>query len=76
MTSDPLQVAINDIWEMKKLHACGGNEWRIFRVGLDIGMKCLNCEHRILINRKRFDLRSKKRINRKRASSKSVKIDK
>ena len=76
MTSDPLQIIVDDTWEMKKTHVCGGNEWKILRVGLDIGMKCVTCEHRILITRKRFSSRSKKRINVIRASSKSSKIDK
>ena len=76
MESDALQVQVDDTWEMKKLHACGGNEWKIFRVGLDIGMKCINCEHRIFITRKRFNSYSKKRMYVKQAPNKISKIEK
>ena len=29
---------------MKKQHACGSNEWKVTRVGVDIKIKCINCD--------------------------------
>ena len=30
---------------LRKAHACGGNEWRVERLGADIGIRCLVCGH-------------------------------
>ncbi|MBX5435792.1 MAG: DUF951 domain-containing protein [Alicyclobacillaceae bacterium] len=46
---------LGDIVRLKKPHACGGNEWRIIRLGMDIRVKCRRCEHSVLIPRTRFD---------------------
>ena len=37
--------------ELKKQHPCGGREWEILRVGMDIRLKCLNCGHELLLPR-------------------------
>ena len=37
---------------MKKQHPCGSNEWEILRVGADFRLKCLGCDHQIMISRK------------------------
>ena len=42
---------LNDIVIMKKAHACGSNEWKIIRVGVDVKIKCLNCGRIVLIPR-------------------------
>ncbi|MBM4419831.1 MAG: DUF951 domain-containing protein [Chloroflexi bacterium] len=36
---------------LKKPHPCGGTEWRIDRLGADIGLICLTCGRRVLIDR-------------------------
>ena len=45
---------IGDIVVMRKPHACGTNRWQITRVGTDIGIKCIKCQHKVLIERLRF----------------------
>lgn len=45
---------------MKKEHPCGANEWKIVRVGVDIKLKCLNCDRFIMISRKDFEKKLKK----------------
>ena len=42
---------LNDIVVMKKPHACGENKWKIIRVGVDIKIKCLGCDHEIMMDR-------------------------
>lgn len=47
---------------MKKQHPCGGNEWEIIRVGADIKIKCLNCNHCLFMPRVEFNKKLKKVI--------------
>jgi hypothetical protein len=51
---------LNDIVEMKKSHPCGSNQWRIIRMGMDIRIKCMGCQHSVLIPRQKFEKRIKK----------------
>lgn len=53
---------LNDVVEMKKPHPCGENRWRIIRMGMDIRIKCLGCQHSVLIPRKEFGKKLKKII--------------
>ena len=52
--------AINDVVEMKKPHPCGENKWKIIRMGADIRIKCLGCDHSVMIPRKTFEKKLKK----------------
>jgi hypothetical protein len=54
------QYGLGDIVQMKKQHPCGTNEWKIIRLGMDIRIKCMGCEHSVLIPRQKFDKRVKK----------------
>jgi len=56
---------LNDIVTMKKNHACGENKWIITRVGADIKIKCLNCNHEIMMDRLEFNKKIKKVIGDK-----------
>lgn len=51
---------INSKVILKKNHACGGNEWIITRMGVDIKIKCLTCNHEIMIDRITFEKKIKK----------------
>jgi hypothetical protein len=46
-----LELRLGDVIRLKKAHPCGGNEWVIVRLGADIGIKCLKCQHIILLER-------------------------
>ena len=46
---------LNDIVTMKKPHACKTNEWKIIRVGVDIKLKCMGCNHEIMLDRLEFE---------------------
>lgn len=48
------EFKLNDVVIMKKPHACGSNKWIITRIGVDIKIKCLNCNHEIMMDRLEF----------------------
>lgn len=56
---------INDRVIMKKPHACGTNEWIITRVGVDIKIKCINCNREIMLDRLEFEKKLRRIINEK-----------
>ena len=53
---------LGDIVEMKKPHACQTNKWQITRMGVDIRIKCINCNREIMMDRLEFDKKLKKII--------------
>lgn len=46
---------VGQIVKMKKGHPCGGNAWRIIRVGMDFRIKCLKCGHSVMLTRHYFE---------------------
>jgi hypothetical protein len=48
-------VQIGDRAQMRKPHPCGSNVWTVFRVGMDIGLRCEGCGRRVLMNRAQFN---------------------
>lgn len=60
----PVEITLNDIVRMRKPHPCGGYEWRVVRLGADIGLKCLTCGHRVLLPRSEFERRLKLIVQR------------
>ena len=57
-----MEYDLNDIVEMKKPHACQTNKWQITRMGVDIKIKCINCNREIMMDRLEFDKKLKKII--------------
>lgn len=51
---------LNDVVQMKKAHPCGENRWKIIRMGMDIRIKCLGCEHSVIMPRSKFERKLKK----------------
>ena len=37
---------------LRKAHPCGGFEWRVVRLGADIGLECDTCGRRVLLTRR------------------------
>jgi Uncharacterized protein conserved in bacteria len=60
ITKAPIPVAIGDSAEMRKPHPCGSNRWEVTRIGIDIGLKCDGCGHRVMIPRSKFEKALKK----------------
>jgi hypothetical protein len=57
----PLDVQVGDVVQMRKTHPCGSDRWRVYRVGADIGIRCVGCERRLLLPRRKFE-RAVKRV--------------
>lgn len=54
---------LNDKVIMKKNHACQTNLWVITRVGVDIKIKCLHCNHEIMMDRLEFEKKLRRVAN-------------
>lgn len=48
---------------LKKGHPCGSNMWEIIRTGADIKIKCLGCNHVVMLPRVDFDKKIKKIVS-------------
>jgi len=57
-----MEYKLNDIVVMKKTHPCGSSDFKIIRLGADIKIKCLKCEHVIMLPRIDFNKKIKKVI--------------
>jgi hypothetical protein len=49
----------NDLVRMRKPHPCGGFDWKVTRIGADIGLECQTCGHRIMLTRRELTRRAK-----------------
>ncbi len=54
-----VELQMDDIVRLKKPHPCGGSDWRVVRLGADIGIKCQTCGRRILLPRRELSKRMK-----------------
>lgn len=54
---------LNERLTMKKQHPCGGREWQIVRVGVDIKLQCLTCGKYVNLTRDELKKRVKPRKN-------------
>jgi hypothetical protein len=57
-------VQVDDLVRLRKPHPCGSYEWRVVRIGADIGLKCQGCGRRVLLDRRTFNKRVKTVIQR------------
>jgi hypothetical protein len=58
-----LDIKLGDVLRLKKVHPCGGYEWRVVRLGADIGIKCLKCGRHILLERGTLERRIKEFVS-------------
>jgi hypothetical protein len=57
MTPGPLELWLGDVVRLRKRHPCGADTWRVVRLGADIGLECMGCGHRVLLERRRLEQR-------------------
>lgn len=55
---------IGDTVRLRKPHPCGGTDWAIVRLGADIGLRCLKCGHKVLLDRAVLERRMKTFLSR------------
>ncbi len=60
MSQGILQLMLFDHVRLRKPHPCGSYDWRIFRLGADVGLKCDRCGRKIYLPRVDAERRIKK----------------
>jgi hypothetical protein len=55
---------LDDVVRLRKVHPCGGYEWRVVRLGADIGLVCATCGRRVLLERAVLEKRLKEFVTR------------
>ena len=58
----PLELELGDLLRLRKQHPCGGFDWEVTRLGADIGLKCLKCGRRVMLERAVLEKRIKQRL--------------
>ncbi len=46
-----MDIQVKDILVMKKAHPCGEKRWLVLRTGADFRLRCLGCNHELMIPR-------------------------
>lgn len=59
-----IDFRLGDVLRLRKPHPCGGYEWQVVRLGADIGLECLTCHRRVLLERREVEKRTKKIVSR------------
>ena len=59
-----MEIRLGDVVRLRKPHPCGSYEWRVVRLGADIGLKCCRCDHRVLLPRRKFEKGVKTLVSR------------
>jgi hypothetical protein len=52
-------LQLKDTIRMRKPHPCGSIEWKVTRLGADIGLECIGCGRRVLLTRRELMRRAK-----------------
>ena len=60
----PIPIYLEDIVQTRKAHPCGGDVWRVVRLGGEIGMRCETCGRKVLLPRAEFERRVKRFVSR------------
>lgn len=50
-----MELRIGDRVELRKQHPCGSKTWQIFRVGMDIKLRCEGCGHELMLPRSKAE---------------------
>lgn len=53
------ELHLEDVVRLRKPHPCGSYEWKIYRLGADIGLECSTCQRRVLLARRKLSRRLK-----------------
>jgi len=56
-TQPPLELFLGDVLRLRRPHPCGGTDWRVDRLGADIGLRCLSCGRHVLLERRLVERR-------------------
>ena len=51
------ELRLGDTLQLKKRHPCGSEQWEVYRLGADVGLKCIGCGRRVMLARSRLERR-------------------
>ena len=57
------ELHLDDILRLRKQHPCGSSEWKVTRLGADIGLECLGCQRRVMLPRRKLGRMLKTVVN-------------
>ena len=60
----PFDLRLEDVLRLRKPHPCGGYDWRVVRLGADIGLVCTTCGRRVMLTRREVEKRTKAYVSR------------
>jgi hypothetical protein len=52
-------LKLNDTLRLRKPHPCGSHDWKVVRLGADIGLECKGCGRRVMLTRRELSRRMK-----------------
>ena len=64
-----MDIEVGDRVQLRKAHPCGSMEWTVYRVGADIGLRCIGCGRRVMLTRSEFSKRLKQIVPSKKEHS-------
>ena len=53
-----LPLAVGDEVRLRRRHPCGGDSWRVTRIGADIGITCATCGRHLMLERRDLERRA------------------
>jgi hypothetical protein len=56
-------LQMSDLLRLRKPHPCGSYEWKVVRLGADIGLECMGCQHRVMLTRRELTKRMKTNLS-------------
>ena len=70
-----LELHLGDVLRLRKPHPCGGYDWQVYRLGADIGLRCLTCGRRVMLERAVLEKRLKQFVSRANPSPNPLPVD-
>ena len=64
MPQQPLRLQLGDVLRLRKDHPCGNFDFEVVRLGADIGLRCVQCNRRILLARNLLERRLERFVSR------------
>ena len=58
-----MEIQVGQRVQMRKLHPCGSDEWVVYRIGADIGIRCAGCDRRVMLPRAQFNRQLKRLLD-------------
>ncbi|HVH31443.1 MAG TPA: DUF951 domain-containing protein [bacterium] len=59
-----LKLYLGDVVQTRKTHPCGSDQWKIERLGADVGIRCLGCGRYVLMERAKLERRIRRFVSR------------